>query len=396
MGQTSCYIYVSSTAQSLSADITWDSNYYVTVNVWSNTSWRLKPQGVPGDSGNIFARYGDLSDGKFQGAENGTYVFQIKNQLDDNWAQDTFTLTSDSSEEEGGGNSGDTNPNYVIQLNDGGYSWDNFPEQTVYWLALNEKLGLPTLKKSSDILSTDNFTIKGNSNGGVADVSLQVEATTFRRYVFIGWFEQGNLKRDPYIVKGNATLIAKQYSDEQTTYSNNTLADLEKPIKKPIEKNYTVKYNSAGGTASKTQEQVTQILSYDFDYWRSDTGVRYDDSSSFKEETEVWAEWKEQIQKESQIILPTVVKYGYKFKGWSLSGQSVLYPAEATVKINGNVEFIAIWEPYGFGYLYCEEIEKYKVVLAWIYAPSGATDARPWKLAIPNIKTNTNWKITAG
>ena len=129
MGQATCYIYAASTAQELKANVSWDSNYRVTINVQSNTGWRLKPQGASGDSNNIFSHTGDF-DAEFQGAKGNTYYFQIYNQVDGVWAQDGFTLTSDSGEdgggdENGGGDSpgsggGGSSTFYIITLDNGG------------------------------------------------------------------------------------------------------------------------------------------------------------------------------------------------------------------------------------------------------------------------------------
>lgn len=48
--------------------------------------------------------------------------------------------------------------------------------------------------------------------------------------------------------------------------------------------------------------------------------------------------------------------------------------------------------------LYYNNTDKYKIALVYIYAPSSASDTKPWKLVIPYLYTSGTqpWKIVAG
>ena len=69
---------------------------------------------------------------------------------------------------------------------------------------------------------------------------------------------------------------------------------MPKPTKDNDIIKYNISYDANGGIASKTEETIEQNINYYFDYWSSDksgNGERYTDSSSFTEETEVFAIW---------------------------------------------------------------------------------------------------------
>lgn len=370
MGTATCYLYSPPTGQELKASISWDSEYYVTVEVWSNTSWRFKPTGAPGDSANIFAKYGNFS-GSFQGVKGKSYSFQFLNQVDNQWFEDSFILSSDSGGDSGGDDGGDDGGDsggnlpgsggggsstfYLITLDDGGYTWDNFPEVQHMKKFPGEASTLPQLQRSPIPSLPEVFKIKGNANGGVEDTYINASKQSIKIYNFTGWDErvEGTSVakwHDSFTADRHANLFAEQEEIETTEYSDNTLASLPKPTRNNDIIKYNIYYNAMGGTASKTKETIEQNINYYFDYWSSDksgNGEHYTDSSSFTKETEVFAIWRKQQGITPSVVLPTATKNGYKFIGWTDENQSTLLPAGAKVDINKNMNFNAVWESAG-------------------------------------------------
>ena len=148
------------------------------------------------------------------------------------------------------------------------------------------------------------------------------------------------------------TLVLSPRQEEIETIEcfNNTLASLPKPTKDNDIIKYNITYDARGGIASKTEETIEQNIEYYFDYWSSDksgNGEHYTDSSSFTEETEVFAIWGKQQDITSSVVLPTATKNGYKLSGWTAEDQSLLLPAGAVVNINKDMNFHAVWESGG-------------------------------------------------
>lgn len=97
--------------------------------------------------------------------------------------------------------------------------------------------------------------------------------------------------------------------------------------------------------------------------------------------------------------MPTPIRVGYKFLGWGTStsqSSGLLQPGDSSPAIESNITYYAIWDYDGSVRLYYNTTDKYKIALIWMYYPTSTSDPKPWKLVIPYMKTDTNWKITAG
>ena len=250
-----------------------------------------------------------------------------------------------------GDDGGSSEDSYLIILNDGGYTWDNFPTETLIEKFIDEALILPQLYKSPTPLSKVDFKIKGNANGGVEDTYINASKQNIKAYNFTGWTDDlGTKWYDSFTDNRHADLFAGQEEIETIECFNNTLASLPKPTKDNDIIKYNITYDARGGIASKTEETIEQNIEYYFDYWSSDksgNGEHYTDSSSFTEETEVFAIWGKQQDITSSVVLPTATKNGYKLSGWTAEDQSLLLPAGAVVNINKDMNFHAVWESGG-------------------------------------------------
>ena len=357
MGSASCHV---STSQAyLSASVEWDSSYYVTVNVTSNGTWRLKPAGTPGDTNNIFSQYGDLTNGGFQGSLNTTYVFQMYDAVEASWFQDTFKVTQDSSGgggdsgggDSGGGDSGggdSGNRYYVYYYN---YDSSSLGYMTVtegsYFVASNGN----SLTKPNDSSSSD-YTITGDANGGTFSNGSKTASITAKKiittsYSFSHWIGADDsiyYANTQYTMPSNDLFLNASFSSSSSTsYSDNSLSRLPTPsYTDSTTATLTVTFNANGGSVSTTSQLVNTTVVKTFGGWMSSsTGTTT--ISSLESEGTVYAKWNVSYPN-ATVILPLPARKGYIFNGWSTSTSGTnLYQAGAEVSISGDTTFYAIW-----------------------------------------------------
>lgn len=344
-------------SRGVTAEIYYDTGPEVRIEITGNAGygaqagWRVRGRASDGD--NTYYVEGDqyTTSGSFEAIDGKTYMFQAVWGSASDGVDFTVNFDSNNEEEDSGGGNGDSADIHIVILYDGGYSWDYFPEEYVLNKYPNTDLILPQPYKNQTLLSTNEFIITGNANGGIKNTSLIASLNTWENYNFTGWTDQhGRHWTDRYTVFEYGELNAGQSKTQTTDYSNNTLQSLPKPLKEDSVEIYNVIYNSNGGLSSKVSETVTKTETYEFDYWCSNssgTGIQYSDSSSFTESTEVYAIWKTIAGNNPTVTMPTVTKEGYKFKGWTISDQAILIPAGSIVEITKNTEFYAVWESNG-------------------------------------------------
>lgn len=259
--------------------------------------------------------------------------------------------------------------------------------------------------------SSSTFTITGNANGGyftktdITTKSITASKTSTTTYTFAKWNTNSAGTGTDYNVNtqvtmsGNLTLYPKYTSSVSDVCSNNTISKLPTPTRSHTTPyTYTVTYNLMGGTSSKTSDTATTTRVWDFGGWgAASNSTSADASSSYTSETTVWAYWEyEDIY--GKVILPEPTRVGYKFLGWGTSEtQTVnLKPAGTQVEVTAKITYYAIWDYDGSVRLYYNNTDKYKIALIWMYYPISTSDPKPWKLVIPYMKTDVDWKITAG
>ena len=259
--------------------------------------------------------------------------------------------------------------------------------------------------------SDSTFTITGDANGGyfvstnVTTKSITANKTSTTTYTFAKWNTNSSGTGTNYEVNtqvtmsGNITLYPKYTSSVSDVCTNNSISKLPQPSRgNSTVGTYTVTYNLMGGTASKTSESVTTTRTWNFGGWgAAENSTSADASSSYTSETTVWAYW-EYNDIYSKVTLPTPTRVGYKFLGWGTSQTqtSNLKPAGSQVEVTAKITYYAIWDYDGSVRLYYNNTDKFKIALIWMYYPTSTSDPKPWKLVIPYMKTDTNWKITAG
>ena len=258
------------------------------------------------------------------------------------------------------------------------------------------------------------FTITGNANGGyfssktvITDVLTATKEGTYK-YSFTSW----NTKKDgsgTTYTPGKSTtmptsslkLYAIYTSSTSYEYTNNTISSLKKPTRDdtwPSELQYTVTFNAKGGTVSSDSQTVKTTRKWSFDGWAiTENATSADAMDSYTDTTNLYAYWKHEDVK-GTATLPTPTRIGYKFLGWGTSETQTtnLLPAGSTPEIGANTTYYAIWKADGSIRIYVDSTDKYKMAMVWVYVPSSSSDERPWKLAIPYLKTSSDWKITAG
>ena len=274
------------------------------------------------------------------------------------------------------------------------------------------KLTIRSVGPNKDQESSNlNFTITGNANGGyftqtnVTEKSITATKISTTTYTFEKWNTNSAGTGTDYNVNtqvtmsGDLTLYPKYTSSVSDAFSNNTVSNLPPPSRNNTTPyTYTVTYNLMGGTSSKTSDTATTTRIWSFEGWgASENSTSADASSSYTSETTVWAYW-EYKDNYGKVTLPTPTRIGYKFLGWGTYQTQIsnLKPAGSQVEVTEEITYFAIWKADGSIRLYYDNTEKYKIALIWMYCPTDTSDSKPWKLVIPYMKTDTNWKITAG
>lgn len=188
-------------------------------------------------------------------------------------------------------------------------------------------------------------------------------------------------------------------STSDPKYSNNTKT-LSTPTKNSTSTNYTVNFDGNGGTVSLKSTTVTKEVTYKFSKWTGTSGVSVSGTTcTFTQTGTVTANYTETLTPAKVATMPTPTRPGYVFLGWgtSTSQTSNLIAAGAeSPEITANITYYAIWKIDGSIRLYTNNTDKYKIAMVWMYYPTSSTDSKPWKLVIPYMKTDVNWKITAG
>ena len=371
MGSASCYIKTSQAY--LSASVEWNSSYYVTVNVTSTGTWRLKPAGTPGDTNNIFSRYGDLTNGGFQGSLNTTYVFQMYDAVEESWFQDTFTVTQDSSGgggdsgggDSGGGGSGGGGSSNIYTVYYYGYGGSYLTSTSItggssFRVQSGDSVTRPSSSDSS------NYTITGDANGGTFSNGSKTDSITAKKiittsYSFSYWREAGTgsiyYANTWYAMPNNNLFLHANFSSSSSTsYSDNSLSRLPTPsYTGSTTVTLTVTFDAKGGSVSTTSRLVKATAVKTFGGWMSSsTGTTT--ISSLESEGTVYAKWDVSYP-DATVILPLPTRKGYIFNGWStsISGTN-LYQAGAEVSISGDTTFYAIWtekeKPSGGVFIY--------------------------------------------
>lgn len=263
---------------------------------------------------------------------------------------------------------------------------------------------------------TGSFIITGEGNGGyfgsTSITSTSITASTSRTdtttYNFTGWNTEKNGSGDSYAAgatysNNSGVKLYAQYSSStetgSTSYSNNTTSSLSQPKKDPTTTaTYTVTYNLMGGTASSSSETVKTTRTWKFEGWAtSENSTSANAAASYTSTTTVYAYWT-YTDTNGKATLPTPTRVGYKFLGWGTSETqtSGLLPAGGTPEIGADTIYYAIWKADGSIRIYINSTDKYKIAMVWVYAPLNSSDQKPWKLAIPYLKTSSDWKIIAG
>lgn len=276
----------------------------------------------------------------------------------------------------------------------------------------NKQLTIRSTGPSKSSSSSDStFSITGNANGGyftsttITSQSITATKTITTTYSFVKWNTNSNGTGTEYTpntkvtMTKNITLYPIYDSSTKDTYKDNEISALPTPTKGDTTPyTYTVTYDALGGNVSKTTESTSTTRKWNFGGWAtSSTASSANAQSSYTSTTNLWAYWTYQDVK-GTVTLPTPTRVGYKFLGWGTSETqtSNLLAGGETPQISADTTYYAIWKADGSVRIYTDNTKKYQISMIWMYYPTSASDSKPWKLIIPYMKTDTNWKITAG
>lgn len=252
---------------------------------------------------------------------------------------------------------------------------------------------------------TDGYTVIFNANGGKCDTtSLTAQDTV--DYKFDSW----NTKEDGSGAEYNSTSTYK-ISSTRTLYAqwtetvNTGTGTISLPSatnSTSATKTITLDYQGATGGNSNSTTTYIKTTTKPFKGWGTSSTSTSGSTGTYKpQKTEtLYAVWGSASITYGTATLPTPTKIGYTFAGWATSASATSGSFDSLKPSSDITKLYAIWKPDGNVRIYVDN--KYKMALAYIYAPTSSSDTKPWKLTIaylhnPSSSSDTKpWKIIAG
>lgn len=263
-------------------------------------------------------------------------------------------------------------------------------------------------KSSSSNKST--FNITGDANNGYFETtsttttSITATKTITTSYNFSTWNTEPDGTGTTYSPGTQVTMSSNIYlypiynPSKNTTYSNNAISALAKPTRNDEESaTYIVTYDANGGTVDTNLATATTIRRFYFGGWAtSKTATSANAATSYTSAKTLYAYWT-YIDTKGSVTLPTPTRTGYEFIGWATTSNATSADiGTGTYEPSATITIYAVWKANGNIRIYVNNTDKYKMAMVYIYAPTSASDTKPWKLAIPYLKDGTVWKIVAG
>ena len=251
----------------------------------------------------------------------------------------------------------------------------------------------------------DGYTITFNANGGTCDTSSLTAQDTVD-YKFDSW----NQKRDGSGTTYNSTTTYK-IGTTRTLYAQwtETVNTGTGTISLPSATNLTLTvktialdYQGATGGNSNSTTTYVKTITKSFKGWGTSSTSTSGSTGTYKPQKSqtLFAVWGSESITYGDVTLPTPTKIGYTFAGWATSASATSGSFGSFKPSSDITKLYAIWKPDGNVRIYIDN--KYKMALAYIYAPTSSSDTKPWKLTIaylrnPSSSSDTKpWKIIAG
>ena len=268
------------------------------------------------------------------------------------------------------------------------------------------------------------FYLKYDANGGSgAPSSEEYEGDTYATissiiptrlgYTFLGWSELSSATSASYVagdviyLTGDITLYAvwsgETYmvtydanggsgapSDQYKTHGTALTLSTTKPTKATVSAdNYIVTFDANGGICSSESLEAERTISYSFSQWNTNsngTGTSYNPGTSYTEDAalQLYAIYTSSASTES-IILPTPIRDGYKFLGWSADAYDIGGITGEYIPTD-NIVLYAIWKPMGLVYIYDDSGDfcPYQIFIC---------DGSGWNQYIPYIYNGSSWDL---
>lgn len=241
---------------------------------------------------------------------------------------------------------------YIVSYNLNGGS-SNLPSNQTKIEGQSLKLS-STKPIKNDTFDSSSFNINGNANGGKPNSSITATENRTYEWIFSHWTDANGNRYDSggtYNGNSDITLYAN-YSLSNTLYEyvNNKLSGLTTPSRDTdINAVYIVTFDPNGGLCNTDSLNTNNTTSYAFTNWNSkatEDGTNYNSNSEFTKETTVYAKWN-RTTKTDPITLPTALRDGYDFMGWSTNASAESGIMDPTYIPSSNVTLYAIWKAKG-------------------------------------------------
>lgn len=295
-------------------------------------------------------------------------------------------------------------PTYTISYNANGGSGAPASQTKIEDITLTLSSTKPTKANTTNTV-TGSFNITGDANGGyfgtTTTTTTKITASTSHtdtvKYTFSKWNTVSDGSGTSYAAGANytanatATLYAQYTSSTTTgttTYSNNSIGGLTKPSRdKATQATYTITYVYGNGSSNSTAT-CKKIRTYSFNGWsEAKGGTVLSNSTTYTSAKTVYASWGETDSTES-TILPTPIKTGYTFMGWS-TNQNATSGTIGSYTPSESVTLYAIWKANGAVRIYVDG-QGYKMAQVYLFT----TSDNKWHLTIPYLYDNS-WHISS-
>lgn len=225
------------------------------------------------------------------------------------------------------------------------------------------------------------------TNGGSCSTAV-LNSKIYTHYDFAGWVHSNNTYPVGTLIAGPVAYTFYESWTPRTENGSITLPAATKTYPSSISTN--IYFNANGGICNTTSKQSSATLTYNFDGWyNGNTRVGgTNDNFAPNQVTTLTARFTTITNSFNQITLPTPIRTGYKFLGWS-TNPNATSGVIGQYEPRGGETLYAIWKPNGTIRISIDG-NMTKKVQAYIFH-DGA-----WHLTQPQTNYNNNWRINGG
>lgn len=229
-----------------------------------------------------------------------------------------------------------------------GASYGPVNSNTVFYAKWSTNYQLGSSTKSSTESWGYQVIFDAATNGGSCSTAV-LNSKIYTHYDFAGWLNSDKTKTYPVGTKLGGP-AAYTYYESWTPRTENGSIKLPAATKTyPSSTSTTIYFNANGGTCNVTSMQSSATLTYNFDGWYNGNTRVGGTNNNFapNKATTLIARFITITSPFNEITLPTPIRTGYKFLGWSIN-KNTTSGTIGQYTPSGGETLYAIWQPYTY------------------------------------------------